>query len=93
MLPPYVGEITGGYHFRIRRDNSTCCSDILNSLDIREKWLSYITRAVFQVFSDFKKTHNSISREVCIRKSPHEGLDIDVTMLLKWILKKKNGRS
>jgi hypothetical protein len=61
-LSPYVNEIVGDNQCGFRRNRSTTDQIFLHSSDTGEKW--EYNETGHQLFVDFKKTYDSVRREV-----------------------------
>ena len=83
-LTPYVEEITGDHQCGFRRNRSTT-DHIFCIRQISEKKWEY-NEAVHQLFIDFKKVYDSISREVLYNILMVFGTPMKVARLIKMCL-------
>ena len=83
-LTPYAEEIIGNHQYCFRRNRSTA-DHIFCIRQIFEKNCEY-NKAVHQVFIDFKKTYDSVRREVLYNILIEFHIPIKVVRLIKMCL-------
>jgi hypothetical protein len=79
-LSPYIDEIIGDHQCGFRRNSSTT-DQIFCILQIMEKKREY-KDTVRQLFIDFKKTHDSVRREVLYNILIEFGVHIKLVRLI-----------
>ena len=83
-LTPYAEEIIGDHQCGIRRKQVNYWSYILHSSNTWDKWEH--NEAVHQLFIDFKKSYDSVGREVLYNILTGFGIPMKLVRLIKMCL-------
>jgi hypothetical protein len=89
-LTPYAEEIIGGHQCGFRRNRSTT-DHIFCIRQILEKKWEY-NEAMNQLFADFRKTYDSVTREVIYNILIEFGISLKLVRLIKMCLNKSYSR-
>jgi hypothetical protein len=84
-LSPYINEIVGNHQYGFRRNRSNTDQIICIRQVLEKKW--EYNETIHQLFVDFKKAYDSISREVLYNILRQFGVTMRQVRLIKMCLK------